>query len=152
MFHVSFTGTRHGMTVRQKHTFYGLVIHWDVVPEAVTFHHGSCMGADVEAANIANSHADFIHAHPGPDGDMCRELSGVDDHTEEGKTHFARNRDMVNLCQLLIACPCDHTEQKRGGTWYTVDYARKHDKRVKIIWPNGKITEIEPDGNTILHP
>jgi hypothetical protein len=133
---VGFTGTRKGMTASQAAVFEGLV---ELPTE---FHHGSCKGADVEAARIVRRtfivHVPVI-CHPGPNGDPCQEPSGVDDERREPKTHFARNRDIVNETDRLIACPCDMTEQSRGGTWYTVSYARKKGKPVTIIWPDGSI-------------
>ncbi len=108
------------------------------------FRHGSCKGADVQAARIARRtfRSEFglqIHSHPGPDGDPCREDSGVDDVVHPGMTHFARNRKIVDNCNELIACPCDMTEQTRGGTWYTINYARKKGTPVTIIWPDGSL-------------
>lgn len=137
MIFVGFTGTRHGMTEAQQATFR------EVFPtDAGAFHHGSCQGADVQAARLVRQlRPDGITSicHPGPDGDTHREASGVDDFTHTGKTHFARNRDIVDACPVLIACPCDMTEQPRGGTWYTINYARKCERRILIIWPDGSV-------------
>ena len=125
---VGFTGTRYGMSERQKEAFrIGL--------ESVTlyeFHHGSCQGADVEAARIVREVKPdcLIVAHPGPDGDPHRELSGVDDVTTAPKTHFARNRDIVNQTDMLAATPLQDEPQSRGGTWYTIGYAQKSGKGV----------------------
>lgn len=131
---VGFTGTRDGMTAEQAAVFEGFV------PLPTEFHHGSCKGADIEAAMIVRKifmvHVPII-CHPGPDGDPCQYESGVDDLRHAPKTHFARNRDIVNQTDMLIACPCDMSEQSRGGTWYTVNYAKKVGKPVTIIWPDG---------------
>lgn len=111
---VGFTGTRHGLTDLQAATFEGLVSGPD------EFHHGSCQGADVEAARIVRrSHAKPVKivCHPGPAGDEHQQDSGVDDERRAPKTHFARNRDIVAETDELVACPCDVTEQNRGGTW-----------------------------------
>lgn len=135
---LGFTGTRFGMSVLQKRVFQ-LAVASKSIEE---FHHGSCQGADVEAARIVRElHPSCrIVAHPGPDGDNHRELSGVDDLTLEPKTHFARNRDIVNATDLLLATPFQAERQSRGGTWYTVDFAEKFNREVGIIWPDGSTT------------
>ncbi len=56
------------------------------------------------------------------------------------KTYFARNRDIVDAADLLIATPFNNFEEDRGGTWYTVNYARKRKKPIVIVWPTGKAT------------
>jgi hypothetical protein len=135
---VGFTGTRRGMTDVQMCMFEGMLTR-----TPAEFHHGSCRGADVEAARIVRRTFLYpvrIVCHPGPDGDPCQEDSGVDSERLAPKTHFARNRDIVNACDKLIACPGEMQEQARGGTWYTINYARKVGKPVTIIWPNGGIT------------
>ena len=133
---LGFTGTRHGLTDAQSAILEGLL------PEVSEFHHGSCQGADVQAARIVRrsfvGHI-HIHAHPGPDDDPCQEPSGVDDVTHPPLTHFARNRVIVDSTDEIYACPCEAEEQPRGGTWYTVRYARKRGKKVTIIWPNGTL-------------
>lgn len=136
---LGFTGTRHGMTAAQKREFAELIKRM----RPAVFRHGSCQGADVQAAQIVFGVYDFtrIVCHPGPDGDSHRQASGVDDETLPGKTHFARNRAIVDATDALVACPCDMAEQARGGTWYTVGYARKKGKRLWIIWPDGTVTE-----------
>lgn len=134
-----FTGTRHGMTAKQSSRFESRMI----LPES--FHHGSCQGADVEAARIvAKMFKDMrslflIVCHPGPDDDPCQELSGVDDERREPNRHFARNRAIVDETDCLIACPYNMVPQLHGGTWYTIKYARKAGKPVTIILPDGTI-------------
>lgn len=140
---LGFTGTRKGMTDAQRSAFgqwlYGRTI--------AAFHHGSCQGADVQAARVVHEESrtcPVIICHPGPDGDPHKACSGVDSEIRPPKTHFARNRDIVDETDCLVAAPCDMTEQPRGGTWYTVNYARKQGKSVAIIWPDGRVEEGKP--------
>lgn len=133
---LGFTGTRNGMTDFQAAVFEGLL------SDLEAFRHGSCQGADIQAARIVRK--TFlcpikIIAMPGPDDDPYREKSGVDDETLPGKTHFARNRDLVDASDEIYATPATMTEQRLGGTWYTIRYAVKTGKRVTIIWPDGSI-------------
>lgn len=100
-------------------------------------------GVDVQAARIAVA-VNGVPAcvcHPGPDGDPCRENSGVDDVVLAPKTHFARNRDIVNAVDLLIVIPRGYAHQTIGGTWYSHDYAVKQGKPIVVIWPNGEILD-----------
>jgi hypothetical protein len=59
------------------------------------------------------------------------------------QTHFARNREIVRRCEVLVACPGGMAEQSKGGTWYTVQCARRAGKRLIVLWPNGT-SEEEP--------
>lgn len=129
---VGFTGTRYGMTSRQKCLFHNWIIAEGPVAE---FHHGSCMGADIEAADIVRDvFPDCkIHGWPGPDGDPCRRDSGVDDYKHEPENHFARNRHIVNAVDKMAAAPIVMEPQPRGGTWYTINYARKKGTPVMLL-------------------
>jgi hypothetical protein len=147
---IGFTGTRRGMTDAQRSSFQKHLLLG--LPRTPTeLRHGSCEGADVQAARFARSVFDEwrkrfgstsmirIIALPGPDDDPHREVSGVDDEVLPGKTHFARNRDIVNASDLVIGCPGEATWQKRGGTFFTMDYAIKKGKPLVIIWPDGTV-------------
>lgn len=140
---LGFTGTRHGMTDGQRASFGSLIV-FDLLP--TEFHHGSCQGADVEAARLVEHVTDGgsipcrIVCHPGPDGDPHQQQSGVDDETLPGKTHFARNRDIVDGTDALVAAPAQMEGQQFGGTWYTIRYARKTGKPLWIVWPDGTVT------------
>lgn len=131
---IGFTGTRKGMTDVQKTVFEAYIL------PMTEFHHGSCQGADVEAARIVRKTFRLpvpkIVVHPGPAGPW-REESGIDNIFLSPKPFLTRNRDIVNACDELIACPKGMEEEKTGGTWYTIRYARKVGKKVTIIYPDG---------------
>lgn len=137
---VGFTGTRHGLTHAQRARLVDVL---SLILAPTEFHHGSCQGADVEAAALVRYlRPDCqIVCHPGPEGDSYQRVSGVDDERRPPKTHFARNRDIVDESECLVACPCDMREQPRGGTWYTIGHARKKGKPRWIVWPDGTLTE-----------
>ncbi len=146
---VAVTGTREGMTDAQRATFGTVLLPLDLHgADAVTeFHHGSCQGVDVQAARLARyvlGDGVRVVCHPGPAGHPCREDSGVDDEVRPAKTHFARNRDLVDGADVLVACPLRPDpigKNTPGGTAYTVNYARKKGRRIIIIGPDGSITE-----------
>ncbi len=131
---IGFTGTRRGMTEAQKLSFLDLLRILGVQ----RLHHGDCVGADDEAATMADNRKITVVSHPPVDtshqahNEFSVEVRGP-------KTHFARNRDIVDETDGLIATPCDSTRQNRGGTWYTVSYAEKRDKPFWIIWPDGTV-------------
>ena len=62
------------------------------------------------------------------------------DETRAPKSYFARNRDIVEECDVLIGCP-SQTRHMYGGTWYTIDHARQVGRRVILITPDGVIAQ-----------
>lgn len=130
---LGFTGTRSGMTDKQLESME------EILGDVCVFYHGSCKGADIQAARMVRQHIPDAHiiALPGPADDPCREYSGVDDEIGEGTSHFARNRAIVDKSDEIFAAPYDMKEARFGGTWYTIHYAIKRGKLVTIIWPDG---------------
>lgn len=142
---IDFTGTRNGLTNEQKAALWPLI----ATDPLGCFHHGACVGADEDAAVIA-SKFDLLNivAHPGKSahGGVNEHLSqkalDVSHHVCPTKTHFARNREIVDDCTVLIACPgynAPITNSTQGGTAYTVNCARKRGKPVLIVRPNGSV-------------
>ncbi len=142
---IGFTGTRNGMTPQQGSSFNRVISE---LPSFTEFHHGDCVGADDEAADAVAEMLAFaedgetwkIICHPPVDGKL-RASNKYSDKLLPEKTHFARNRDIVDATELLIGCPGCNTWQKTGGTFYTMDYAIKQGKPVKVIWPDGRVED-----------
>jgi hypothetical protein len=129
---MGFTGTRTGMTAHQMRAVQQAMERYG----PVAFHHGDCEGADAEAHIIAMRLGIRIVIHP-PVDDKHRAFCKGEHEMREPKTHFARNRDIVNETQLLIATPWSTGELDYGGTWYTINYGRKQKAPVIIVWPDG---------------
>ena len=132
---LGFTGTRRGMTDDQYNALRDILIGLD--PEEV--HHGDCVGADCEFDCLCRSmpQSPDMHIHPGTIVHM-RALCTLPGDTEyEPKPPLARNDDIVNAVDVLIACPATKEEQQRGGTWYTVRAARKRGIQIIIVYPDG---------------
>ena len=55
----------------------------------------------------------------------------------EKKEYLQRNKDVVDSSDTLVAFPRTYEEQLRSGTWSTIRYARKKNKTIVIIYPNG---------------
>jgi hypothetical protein len=136
---VSFTGTRRGMTDAQWATVQTLLVR--LAPTEV--HHGDCVGADSDFAEICSGLVPRprIIAHPGESaGGGENHLRANSPHNDEvlpTKTHFARNRDLVNAADVLVAAPAEMERQERGGTWYTIDFAGKRKKPAHVVLPTG---------------
>ncbi len=131
---VGFTGTRKGLTHEQRDKLENIL--WDLSVDE--FHHGDCIGADAESHDVALKLSLYTIIHPPIVSDL-RAFKEADSHREP-KSYFARNRDIVNESDTLIATPATE-EETIGGTWYTINYAIKIHKPVIIINPNGEIVK-----------
>lgn len=129
-----FTGTRKGMTPEQTENLAGILR--DLEPSE--FHHGDCVGADSQAHDLAMlmSPRPTIVVHP-PDKSWYRAYK-EGDVTEEPRPYLDRDRDIVEAADVLVAAP-GGPEERRSGTWYTVRQARKSNKGLIIVWPDGGI-------------
>jgi hypothetical protein len=142
---ISVTGTRSGMTPYQrsvvKSTIEDLPIgegFEDVVPDrCVQVHHGDCVGVDVEFAEMFQGLGGVVTvSHPPSKNDL--RAFHESDIILDPMSYFARNRKIVELCDVLIVIPYQNKWCNDGGTWYTHDYAKKQDGvDVYVIWPNG---------------
>lgn len=145
---IGFTGTRNGMTAAQKESFKQLM--FELMPDH--FRQGCCIGADEDSVLIIRTILPicFIVGHPG----LFAVLNKNDCHSNIAEeysseilpleTHFARNQRICKSMDELIATPWQNqaqepAENEGGGTWYTIHYALRLHKKVRIIWPNGII-------------
>ena len=129
-----FTGTQVGMTPEQSRTV-GYVLEWLGQPP-LEFHHGDCVGADYEAALIARGLGWRVVGHPpDKDGKRCHFPS---DEEREPLPYLERNHRIVDETELLIATP-KGDEELRSGTWATMRYAAKQDRRTIVVRPNGSM-------------
>ena len=126
---IGFTGTRHGMSESQKEQFIKELNNY----KNIDFLHGDCVGADAEAHEIvSNISGSYIIIHPPVDEKHRAFCEGFSEKLPQ-LTHFARNRKIVDSCDLLIAAPLQDEPQQYGGTWYTIKYAQKKKKNVIIL-------------------
>lgn len=131
---IGFTGTREGMSLRQKMALVALLR--DLRPSAM--HHGDCIGADAQAHLLASMLAIPLYLHPaagkGEDGMhvLCARSLAYASRAEP-LPPLARNALIVVACDVLIAAPLTDTEEMRSGTWHTVRLAREAGKRVEIL-------------------
>lgn len=131
---VGFTGTRRGLTHQQRET---LVKMLERVP--FTAYHGDCLGADAEFHWLVRQHCPDakIETLPGDQPDMRANCEA--DFVHDPQPMLVRNAAIVALSDIMIACPAQRKELKRGsGTWATIRLAKKSRKPLFIIWPDGK--------------
>ncbi|KKL08067.1 hypothetical protein LCGC14_2579560 [marine sediment metagenome] len=134
---VGFTGTRKGMTDEQRTVFTGWIANMD----PYEFHDGDCDGSDEEAHNIVRKKLPLCRmiGHP-PNKDKHRAGCKYDMNYMP-RPYLERNKDIVDDVDFMVATPDTMKEKERGGTWYTIRYARKQDRKLTIIYPDGTIGE-----------
>lgn len=135
--HVGFTGTRHGMTC-QQFLAVGSLVEVLINLKHIYGHHGDCVGADAEFHTIAKGGGADIVLHPPIDETHRAWCKGVDEF-RPALTHLARNRAIVQEADVMIATPFEPEWQPRGGTWYTIDRAKRTGKPLAIVLPVGII-------------
>lgn len=137
---VGVTGTRKGLSAEQKAVALNLCkgTGWYQTFQAKVLHHGDCVGVDVQLATLARAEGISITGHP-PVKDTLR-AHFKSDTTLETKDDLARNRDIVDACEILWAFP-DGPERKGSGTWYTINYAKKQKCLIVLVHRNG-VTEV----------
>lgn len=143
---LGFTGTRSVLPVRQRAALRAILGTLASV-EACCLHHGDCIGADATAQELCQSVGIGTVIHP-PVNQGWRAYSH---HFGKNilkvlppKSFLGRDRDIVDSCQLLIACPRTRTLEPHSGTWYTVQYARRSRVPVLLIYPDGLTAYEEP--------
>jgi hypothetical protein len=139
---IGFTGTRKGMTDRQKASLRLLIVgiknsssHSPMLGGNL-FIHGGCHGADTDADHIVfDSEYGPILVLPG-DMTQYKNFSGKSKRKVLApKPYLERNNDIIAGCYLLVAAPYNLVEQQRSGTWATIRYARKVDRPTIILDP-----------------
>lgn len=133
---IGVTGTRSGMNAVQH---AAVEQYLQDLPDGSWLHHGDCVGVDDEVACLAASLGLTVVCHP-PIKTELRAYHRSDEFREPA-SYFARNRQIVDECDLLLVVPYQNTWQNNGGTWYTHDYAKKTGKPVKVFFPNGTTNE-----------
>ena len=98
------------------------------------FHHGDCVGVDVQAARLAAHFGYTVVSHP-PKEDILRAF-----HKSTiilpPLGYLERDKRIVDAVDLLLVVPKENQWQPRGGTWYTHDYAKKRGVPRIVIFPD----------------
>ena len=146
-YHVGFTGTQDGLTQGQTDRLIFYFENTKDDTEGWYFHHGDCIGADLQAATIAKSFGWEIVGHPPKKAD--RRAFFPNDYTYPEKDYLVRNKDIVTCSHELIGCPRTHVEELRSGTWSTIRHAGRVEKYTLICNPDG--VWIQPKGQNRIY-
>lgn len=133
---IGFAGSRYGMTNRQKAVFTILIS--SLQPDE--FHHGDCLGADFEAATLVFKllKSCGVYTHP-PLRDGNRAFFKYPVKVYPKKAYTVRDRDIVDLTDILIATP-KSSSRDFSGTWYSIRYAAGLSRAAFVIDPKtGKV-------------
>jgi hypothetical protein len=128
MFVVGFTGTRQGMSEQQQQRVRAWLFTRLPIGE---FHHGDCVGADHEAACIAEELGIVTVAHPSLHTPMRAFHKST--RVLPPKPPLVRNRDIVDVCSFLLVAPRLPREELRSGTWATFRYAKSIGRPREVI-------------------
>lgn len=137
---VGITATRDGLTGAQV---YQLSLGLDML-EPTEAHHGDCIGGDAQFHEICLDLGIPIHIHP-PEDDKRRAFCEHAAVVNPPAPYLTRNRAIVNESDCILACPKEDTEPEpaRGqGTWSTIRHAKKVGVPMMIIWPDGRVEEV----------
>jgi hypothetical protein len=126
---VGFTGTREGMSAVQMSKLRERLMGMPVT----SFHHGDCVGADEEAANIAQELGIQTVAYPSNSRGMMYRAFHKSDIVRTPKPFMVRNHDIVLECQFLFVAPRSNEEELRSGTWATWRFAVKCGVETEIL-------------------
>lgn len=137
---VGFTGTRHGMTAPQRAEMLALLEELD----GIEFHHGDCVGADEQAADLAHELGYHLVGHPPTKPD----LRAYHPHTQDWKEprpYLRRNRNIVRTCDVLVAA-IRSGDPLTAGTWRTVRAAREPAllRPIRLVTPGGAVLDGSP--------
>lgn len=126
-----FTGTRDGMSKPQL-----IRVAAALAGPSLSFHHGDCIGADDEAAELAYRLGHEVHGHP-PINESKRAYSIYTHVWYPAKDYHPRNHDIVDASGLVIATPKDYSPTSNSGTWATIRYAIAQKRIVWVFFPDG---------------
>jgi len=132
---IGFTGTREGMTHRQKDGVWKLLNIAATQEDDLVLVHGDCVGADKEAHHLAviEGYQHFILPCDIESARAYRKGLVV----LKPQRPLVRNRQIVDSSHMLIATPGGEEEaQPRSGTWATVRYARREQVPRIVLQPH----------------
>jgi hypothetical protein len=138
---IGFTGTKLGMTDAQWDTLAEILLALDY-DEA---HHGDCIGADAEFFLILcgireeTGRPCKIISHPSTI--KATNANTPSDVIHEPLPPLERDAIIARKAELMFATPRGFEEEVRSGTWTTVRRAREAGTPLKVIWPDGSVSE-----------
>jgi hypothetical protein len=133
---IGVTGTRNGMTEYQYNNIRKGLTHLKRKHDELELHHGDCIGVDMQVANMARNLGIKVVSHP-PIKEDLRAFHDSD-IVLKSDNYLTRDRRIVNSVDMLLVVPKEDSFQRKSGTKYTHDYAKKMGKNKVIFYPNPK--------------
>jgi hypothetical protein len=127
------TATREGCTEKQLIRLTKLFKFYDLK----VLHHGDCRGGDEQTHAIAVKLKMGIVIHPPTDDKLRAHCRTGKFRILKAKPYLVRNKDIVNDCTIMFACPKTKEEEKRSGTWSTIRYTKLMKHPLIVIYPDG---------------
>lgn len=133
---LAFTGTRRGLSDKQRAELANfLAANSHQITDCA---HGNCCGADTEFGSLVAAILPFVvrlHVFPSTDRRTQAPIPFGAYYIASPKPPMDRNGDIIAAGRdLLVACPLQLAEQRRGGTWDAVSKAKAAGVPVKILW------------------
>lgn len=135
---IGITGTRTGGSALQLDWLYRTFEEQEVGE----VHHGACIGIDSSAHFAALEVGARVHVWP-PTNPILIDPNCLLPHplvtVHPNMPYLNRNREIVRAATVLIGFPKEDEEPEpfTGGTWYTINFARRTNKPVVIVYPDG---------------
>jgi len=129
---IGFTGSQFGLSSPQQSIIRAYIQNH---PQISAAHHGDCVSADAEFHELCSAAGIPVTLHP-PSNKTKRAFCRAT-FSRPPRPYLERNQQIVEACVLLIAGPSG-PEKLRSGTWATVRYARRQNRPLLIVWPNGE--------------
>lgn len=143
---IGYSGTKTGMSAPQHATVKKLMELMGSCTLKTNGHHGDCVGGDAEFHAICKELGlrTVIHL---PVKQVLRAFC-IGDEYRDPLPYLVRNREIVHSCRIMITAPPTMEELPRGGTWFTVRYARKYGVPtfLWIVLPDGSIQHSQTPG------
>ncbi len=133
------TGNREGLTKESSDFLINFIKNNNVTE----VHHGDCLGCDEDFHEICKLMNVKIIVHP-PDKNTMRAFCDGENVTIlPGKEYLKRNHDIVKSSDVMIAFPFLRHEILRSGTWATIRFAKKNNKKLFIVHKDGTYEKFE---------
>ena len=136
---IGFTGTSLGMTLEQKRYLEQILTDIRFNTENIIYGiHGDCLGADADFDVLCKQLNIITKVRPCTSEHLRAQCRS--EIIAEPKRPMQRNRDIVADADLMLACPPNKEEIKKGsGTWATIKFTRRAEKALIIIFPDGEL-------------
>lgn len=127
------------MTAQQLGALRDLLAEYEQIWKIESFHHGDCVGADAQAHITVRRVCIGARIVGHPPIKSTRRAFMACDSLWPPKDYLARNRDIVDGVDRMIAAPKGEVEELRSGTWSTIRYARWLGRKLVILKPQGGV-------------